>query len=199
MEIVDNLTRMFTDGLDAVNSNKLLSSVLGLFLVLYAALAAPKLPKSVTVWFDNMWFKLGFMFLIAFMATKDLSVAIISAVALLVTLQTLSEQKTTENVIKAVQAKIEKFSEHENNNVEHFGHKVYINSKESSLRQKIADKLNVYNDKGIRNFVLKLLTMLPDYNSNKSTTQNKYEDAYTLFEKNITEYQKKVKGKYFYD
>jgi len=109
MEVVNNLTRVVTDGLEYVNSNKILSSVLGLFLVLYAALAAPKLPKSVTKWFDNTWFKLGFMFLIAYMATKDPSVAIISAVALLVTLQTLSAQKTAENVVQAVQSKVEGF------------------------------------------------------------------------------------------
>ena len=106
MEVIDNLTSMFTTNLELINNNKILSSVIGLFLVLYAALAAPKLPKSVTVWFDNMWFKLGFMFLIAYTATKDPSVAIISAVALLVTLQTLSAQKTTENVIQSVQAKV---------------------------------------------------------------------------------------------
>jgi hypothetical protein len=109
MEVVNNLTRVVTDGLEYVNSNKILSAVLGLFLVLYAALAAPKLPKSVTQWFDNTWFKLGFMFLIAYMATKDPSVAIISAVALLVTLQTLSAQKTAENVVQAVQNKVEGF------------------------------------------------------------------------------------------
>ena len=106
MEVINNLTSMFTTNLEIVNNNKILSSVIGLFLILYAALAAPKLPKSITRWFDNMWFKLGFMFLIAYTATKDPSVAIISAVALLVTLQTLSAQKTTENVIQSVQAKV---------------------------------------------------------------------------------------------
>ena len=111
MEVIDNLTDMITTNLEMVNNNKILSSVIGLFLILYAALAAPKLPKSVTLWFDNMWFKLGFMFLIAYMATKDPSVAIISAVALLVTLQTLSAQKTTENVIQSVQAKVESFAD----------------------------------------------------------------------------------------
>ena len=111
MEVIDNLTSMITTNLEMVNNNKILSSVIGLFLVLYAALAAPKLPKSVTLWFDNMWFKLGFMFLIAYTATKDPSVAIISAVALLVTLQTLSAQKTTETVIQSVQAKVESFAD----------------------------------------------------------------------------------------
>lgn len=107
MDVVDQITQVVNESLEYVNSNKILSAVLGLFLVLYAALAAPKLPKSVTIWFDNMWFKLGFMFLIAYMATKDSSVAIIAAVALLVTLQTLSAQKTAETVVKAVEAKVD--------------------------------------------------------------------------------------------
>ncbi len=111
MEVVNKLTQVVNDGLEYVNSNRILSAVLGLFLVLYAALAAPKLPKSVTSWFDNTWFKLGFMFLIAYMATRDPSVAIISAVALLVTLQTLSAQKTAETVVKTVEAKVEGFRE----------------------------------------------------------------------------------------
>ena len=108
MDVINNLSREVTDSLEYINNNKYLTSILGLFLALYAALAAPKLPKSITLWFDNTWFKLAFMFLIAYMATKDASVAIIAAVALLVTLQTLSAQKTTEEVVKAVKAKVEK-------------------------------------------------------------------------------------------
>jgi len=114
MEVVNKLTHGVTSGLEYLNNNRILSTVLGLFLVLYAALAAPKLPKSISSWFDNVWFKLGFMFLIAYMATRDPSVAIISAVALLVTLQTLSAQKTAESVVKSVQDKIEKFSQDKN-------------------------------------------------------------------------------------
>ena len=89
MESVNNM-------LDFVNNNKILSSVLGLFLVLYAAMAAPKLPKSVAKIFDNTYFKLGFMFMIGYLATKDPSTAIISAVGLLLTLQTLSSYEAAE-------------------------------------------------------------------------------------------------------
>lgn len=73
--------------------DKYISAMIGLFLALYAGLAAPKLPKHITKWFDNPMFKLGVMFLIAYMATKDPPVAIIASVALLVSLQTLSSQK----------------------------------------------------------------------------------------------------------
>lgn len=110
MESVKSIMQNLEGGLSYIDNNKILSAVLGLFLALYAALAAPKLPKSVTLWFDNTWFKLGFMFLIAYMATKDASIAIISAVALLVTLQTLSAQRTTDAVVKAIEDKIERFT-----------------------------------------------------------------------------------------
>jgi hypothetical protein len=59
-------------------------------------MAAPKLPKSVAKIFDNTLFKLGFMFMIGYLATKDPSTAIISSVALMVTLQTLSSYETAE-------------------------------------------------------------------------------------------------------
>ena len=114
MEVLNDLTQIVSDILDYVSNNKILNPLLGLFLVLYASIAAPKLPKTVTIWFDNTWFKLGFMFLIAFMATKDQSVAIISSIALLVTLQSLSAQKTTDSVLQVIQNKIEKFSEIKN-------------------------------------------------------------------------------------
>jgi hypothetical protein len=86
--------------------NKYISAMIGLFLALYAGLAAPKLPKYITIYFDNPMFKLGVMFLIAYMATKDPPVAIIASVALLVSLQTLSSQKTTDKVVKAVKSKV---------------------------------------------------------------------------------------------
>jgi len=102
-----NTSSNMTNSLEYLTNNKIISAMIGLFLALYAALAAPKLPKSITLWFDNFWFKLGFMFLIAYMSTKDAPIAIISAVALLVTLQTLSAHKTTDRVIQAFQSQNE--------------------------------------------------------------------------------------------
>jgi hypothetical protein len=52
------------------------------------------------------------------MATKDPSVAIISAVALLVTLQTLSAQKTADAVVEAVQSKVKLMREGFTNQIE---------------------------------------------------------------------------------
>jgi len=104
MEGINTSSNMTNNSFEYLTNNKIISAMIGLFLALYAALAAPKLPKSITLWFDNFWFKLGFMFLIAYMSTKDAGIAIISAVALLVTLQTLSAHKTTDRVIQAFQS-----------------------------------------------------------------------------------------------
>jgi len=92
---------------NVLNSNKYVSAIIGLFLALYAGLAAPKLPRSITSLFDNFFFKLFFMFLIAYTATKDTPVAIMSSIALLVTLQTLSSQKTSDKVVDAVKAQVD--------------------------------------------------------------------------------------------
>ena len=109
MDVIKQVNGTVNDGLQVINGNRIASVVLGLFLALYASLAAPNLPSSVTTIFKNPLFKLGIMFLIAYMATKDTSVAIITAVALLVTLQTLSAHETTQAVVKVVEKKITNF------------------------------------------------------------------------------------------
>jgi len=102
----EEFNRKVNSAMSIVDNNKIASTILCLFLVLYASLAAPKLPKSVTAIFKNFWFKLIFMFLIAYMATHNPAVAIISAVALLITLQTLHSQDTAEQVINTVENRV---------------------------------------------------------------------------------------------
>ena len=102
MDLSDNFNNIVNRAFTIVDSNKIVYTVIGLFLVLYAAIVAPTLPISITKYFKNTWFKLAFMFLIGYLATKNASVAIISAIALLVTLQTLSSQETKNTIIGTV-------------------------------------------------------------------------------------------------
>ena len=114
MDIINQVNGTLNKGFNVVNNNQIASIVLGLFLALYAALAAPNLPSSVTEVFKNSLFRLAVMFLIVYMATKDVAIAIITAIAFLVTLQTLVSQETANSVVAAVeqkvQANIEKFA-----------------------------------------------------------------------------------------
>jgi hypothetical protein len=105
-DLSEEFNRKVNGVMSVVDNNKIISTVVCLFLVLYASLAAPKLPKSITVIFKNTWFKLIFMFLIAYMATHNPAVAIISAVGLLITLQTLNAQETADQVINSVKNRV---------------------------------------------------------------------------------------------
>lgn len=91
--------------LEMLDENANASATLGLFLVLYAGLAAPKLPKNVALLFDNSAFKLTIMFLIAYMSSRNSSVAIVATVALVVSLQTLSMYQTNDIILDAIKDK----------------------------------------------------------------------------------------------
>jgi len=74
-----------------IDRNDYISAVISLVLILYAGLAAPKLPEYIAKLFDNVLFKLVIFFLIAYSAKKNPTVAIIASVGLMVSLQTLNK------------------------------------------------------------------------------------------------------------
>jgi len=111
MDTVNDLSRQVDSFLKSVYSNKTANAVIGLFLVLYASLAAPKLPKSVAKIFGNKIFKMVFLFLIAYMASRNVSVAIISAVALVVSMQTFSFHQANEKVQQIVEEEATRYEE----------------------------------------------------------------------------------------
>lgn len=99
---MDEFNRVVTEALSVLD-NQIVSSVLGLFLVLYAGLAAPKLPRSIAKLFDNPIFRVIVLFLVAFMASKNKSVALIAAVGLVVSFQTLNRHKMNDQLITAIE------------------------------------------------------------------------------------------------
>ena len=103
MDTVNNITNYIDNVLTTLDNNKIFSSALGLFLVLYGSLAAPKLPQNVAVLFKNDIFKFLVIFMIAFMASKDSSVAIVATVGLLISLQTLSYYETNVKILEVVE------------------------------------------------------------------------------------------------
>jgi len=109
MDTVNNISRSLNSVLENVYNNKVANAVIGLFLVLYAGLAAPKLPKSIAKIFGNKIVKLVILFLVAFMASKNTSVAIIAAVALTISLQTLSYHETSNKLQKIVKKEANKY------------------------------------------------------------------------------------------
>ena len=90
-------------GLDQGLSNKYVSTALKVLLALYAAFAAPKLPKGVALMLDHTIVRILIAALIVFVATKDSSMAILLALAFILSLQTANKYKlidTSESVSK---------------------------------------------------------------------------------------------------
>jgi hypothetical protein len=94
------LNKLFKDV--SSNSTVMVGSVFSLLLILYASVAAPKLPKKVAEFFDNSLVKLLYMFMIAYLATKNPALSLIVSVILLLTIQTLSTYDTAEKVVKGL-------------------------------------------------------------------------------------------------
>ncbi len=74
-----NFTKMLTD-------NKTTSIIVSMLIVLYSVLAAPALPNSVILFFDTWYGKLLFMFLIAFVASHNVQVALVVSILFLIIL-----------------------------------------------------------------------------------------------------------------
>ena len=90
MQIVDK-------SMKSIFENKYFSAIITLIIVLYGALAGPKLPKFVTKIFNNTIFRVLFLTLIVYKGNKDLTLSIAIAVGFLITIQIIGEQKFLEN------------------------------------------------------------------------------------------------------
>ena len=84
--------------LDSLFDNKTFTTVVSLTLALYAGLAAPALPDSIIYFFDTIVCKLLFLFLIGFVASRNVQVALMIALAFLVTLY-VANKRATEHYI----------------------------------------------------------------------------------------------------
>ena len=92
MDAFDSNVKKYLSVLD----NQYVSAALTLLLIIYAGVAAPKLPSNVAKWFDKTWFKLVVFFLIVYTSRKNVTVAIVAAVAVLISLMTLNKWKNIE-------------------------------------------------------------------------------------------------------
>jgi len=82
-----------------VLQNQYVSGVLLIFLILYGGMAKPDLPAPIMNLFSNAFFRVFVLFLIAFVATKNVQVALMVAVAFTVTMNLVSEKKMAEGFV----------------------------------------------------------------------------------------------------
>lgn len=75
-----------------VLANEYVSAALTLFLIVYAATLAPKLTRGIAIWFDNWLVKVIIFFLIAYIHTANPTIALTSAIAVMVTLMVVNNK-----------------------------------------------------------------------------------------------------------
>ena len=97
MEEVQNIINPLVSGSEKVLNRALdnvyIGTALKVFIGLYAAFAAPKLPPTLVNLMDNTLVRIAFAFVIVLTATRDPSLAIMIAVAFIITLQTANKYR----------------------------------------------------------------------------------------------------------
>ncbi len=86
-KLVTDLIVKIEGTLNSALDNIYISTTIKVFICLYAAFAAPKIPRSLVWLFDNILFRIAMAFIIVFMAVRDPSLALLIAVAFMITLQ----------------------------------------------------------------------------------------------------------------
>jgi hypothetical protein len=89
MNMIRETETILNRGLDNVYINTSIKVLIGL----YAGFAAPKLPPTLVNLMDNIFVRIGFAFTIVLLATRDPSIALMVAVAFIITLQTANKYR----------------------------------------------------------------------------------------------------------
>lgn len=90
---MDKFLKPIEKFLDSALSNIYINTSLKVFLGLYAALAAPRLPQMIQDLFSNTIFRIFVAFIIVLLATKDEGLALMVAIAFVVTLFAISKNQ----------------------------------------------------------------------------------------------------------
>ena len=110
--------------------NAYLFATLSIFLGMYGPRLHPKLPDSVKVLFENLIFRCSVLFLVAYMAHRDFTGALIISIVFVVTMNLLHTTEVLKNVSNILTS--EKFS----NGPPVANCNTYVNSNEKNLGTK---------------------------------------------------------------
>jgi len=82
--------------------NKYVSPVLTILLVVYAGMAAPKLHKNAEKLFDNTWFRILFLFMIAYNARNDPTISLFAALGVFAVVQLFSDDIVKDEILSII-------------------------------------------------------------------------------------------------
>jgi len=136
MDILNKLTKGFTSYLDKNPTHVL---VISLLITIYSALLAPRLPNSIIEFFDTFIGKLLLLFLIAFMASHNIQIALAVALGFLLVLHVVNYKKTE----MFLNYRTERFNDYEEPDMDTFATTPMQNEVKD---KKIMDATKEYND-----------------------------------------------------
>ena len=94
---MSNLDNQVKESLSFLD-NEYINAGVSLFLILYTGLVAPKLPKSIADFLDSTLGKFLMFFMIIYISRKDTTIAIIAAVAVIISIMALDKMKLNDIV-----------------------------------------------------------------------------------------------------
>jgi len=95
------------NNIDKLFENKLFITIFVIFVSVFASHFAPKLPKKILQLFNSNIFKILFMTFIAYSATKNIGIALVSSILLVILMQSLRslemKNKITDKILETTQ------------------------------------------------------------------------------------------------
>ena len=144
-QIVNNIENVF--------NNQTFVTVLSIILAFYAGAIAPALPNNVIYFFDSIIGKVLFIFLIGYMASRNVQIALMLSVAFVVTLTISNKNKIkesyetfTDNVENENDGEEEFNNESENDNEEEFNNESENDNEEEFNNESENDNEEEFNN-----------------------------------------------------
>lgn len=90
-KVLDTI-KSFKEPTESILNNVYVSGILKIIIILYAALAAPQLPTSISKYFHHPMIQVILFSLIAYTATKDIGISILLAIAFFISFSSYTKK-----------------------------------------------------------------------------------------------------------
>lgn len=106
MNLVSQFNKLALEVLKPLD-NPYISTVVKVFLILYASMIAPELPENLSSLLKNKIVRIVLIFLIAFIAVKDVQIALLSSIGLIVSIMALQKGNVIGDLVSDVAEVVE--------------------------------------------------------------------------------------------
>jgi len=109
MDLLNNIMKCFNQGLEPAQKNIYLYGILAIFIALYGPRLYPIIPKEIRQIFNNNMFRFIMILVIIYTTDKDISMALIIAIAFLIIMSLSNAQDIKEDIKENIREKFSDF------------------------------------------------------------------------------------------